>query len=95
MASFYGVLHILVNPIRGETIYNGLGNEYGQVVHIASLRHDGDGSFYIRSKIGAPDRTYRYKLHKDHMMQACTIGVNAVETGTCGFAVRTKMVARV
>ena len=50
-APFYGVLHILVDPIRGETIYSGLGDEYGQVVHIASPRHDGDWSFYIRSKM--------------------------------------------
>ena len=53
-AAFYGVLHILVDPISGETIYSGLGDEYGQV-HIASPRHDGDGSFYFESKIGAPD----------------------------------------
>ena len=69
VALFYGVFHILVDPIRGETIYSGLGDEYGQVVHIASPRHDGDESFYIRSKIGAPDRMYWYRLHKDHMMQ--------------------------
>ena len=68
-AAFYGVLHILVVPNRGETIYSGLGDEYGQVVHIMSPRHDGDGSFYIRSKIGAPHRTYQYRLHKDHIMQ--------------------------
>ena len=63
------VLHIFVDPMRGKTIYSGLGDEYGKIIHIALLRHDGDGSFYIRSKIGAPDRTYRYKLHKDHVMQ--------------------------
>ena len=67
--SFCGVLHILVDPIRGETIYSSLCDEYGKIVHIASPRHDGDGNFYIMSKIGAPDRTYRYRLHRDYMMQ--------------------------
>ena len=68
-ALFYGILHILVDPIRGETIYSGLGDEYGKLIHIASPRHNSNGSFYIRSKIGAPDRTYRYMLQRDHMMQ--------------------------
>ena len=68
---FYGILHILVDPIRGETTYSGLGDEYGQIVHIASPHHNGNGSFYIKSKIGAPDQMimYRYRLHRDHMMQ--------------------------
>ena len=45
-APFYAVLHILVDPIRGETIYSGLGDEYGKIIHIASPRHDNDGSFF-------------------------------------------------
>ena len=32
---FYGILHILVDLIRGENIYSGLGDEYGKIIHIA------------------------------------------------------------
>ena len=83
-ALFYAILHILGDPIRGETIYSGLGDEYGQVVHIASPRYDGDGSFYIRSKIGTPDRTYRYKLHKDHMMQPLPLALMQLRPALAG-----------
>ena len=68
-APLYGVLHNSHRSYWRETIYSGLADEYGTIVHIASPRHDGDGSFYIRAKIGAPDRTYQYRLHRDHMMQ--------------------------
>ena len=44
---FYAVLHILADPIRGETVYSGLGYEYGKVLHISSPRAD-VGSFFIR-----------------------------------------------
>ena len=81
---FYGVLHILVDPIRGETIYSGLGDEYGKILHIASPRHDGDGSFYIRSTIGALDRTYRYKLHRDHMMQPIPLALMQLRPALAG-----------
>ena len=81
---FYGVLHILVDPIRGESIYSGLGDEYGKILHIASPRHDGDGSFYIKSKIGAPDRTYRYRLHRDHMMQPIPLALMQLRPALAG-----------
>ena len=81
---FYGVLHILVDPIRGETIYSGLCDEYGKVVYIASPCHDGDGSFYIRSKIGSPDRTYRYKLHRDHTMQPVPLALMQLRPALAG-----------
>ena len=69
---------------QGETIYSGLGDEYGKILHIASPRHDGDGSFYIRSKIGAPDRTYQYKLHRDHMMQPIPLALMQLRPALAG-----------
>ena len=35
------------------------------MVHIVLSRHDGYEKFYIKSKIGAPNWTNQYKLHKD------------------------------
>ena len=84
MTPFYGVLHILVDPIRGEPICSGLGDEYGKVVHIAPPRHDGDRRFYIRSKIGAPDRKYRNKLHRDHMMQPVPLALTQLRPTLAG-----------
>ena len=81
---FYGILHILVDPIRGKNIYSGLGDKYGKIIHIALPRHNGDASFYIRSKIGAPKRTYRYRLHRDYMMHPIPLALMQLRPAFAG-----------
>ena len=81
---FYGVLHILLDPIRDESIYTGLSDTYGKLLHIATPRR-GVGHFFIRTEIGAPGKSYRYKLHKDHMMQPIPLPLMQLKPAFPGF----------
>ena len=51
---FYGILHILVDPIRGETIYSGLGDEYGKIIHIARHVMMAMGVFISGQRLAPP-----------------------------------------
>ena len=50
------------------------------------------GVFLIRSKIGAPDRMYRYRLHKDHMMQPIPLALMQLRPALAGLRSAQEMV---